>query len=81
MGIESAGIDRQTQTQESVLDLNVMSKQTPDFFIQKKNKKPGEHIRQVTVTQNKRNTFIKRWWEPGPLYHLKWSQVNALMQC
>jgi hypothetical protein len=27
--------------------------------------KPGEHIHQVTVTQNKKNAYIKRLWEPG----------------
>jgi hypothetical protein len=59
MGIELGRIDRQMQTRESVLDLNAMSKGTPDFFIQKKTKTPGEHILQVTVTQNKRNAYAK----------------------
>jgi hypothetical protein len=31
---------------------------------QKKNKKTGEHILQVIVTQNKRNAYIKRWQGP-----------------
>ena len=40
MDIESAEMgDKQMQTQESVLNLNVMSKWKPDFFIQKKKKK------------------------------------------
>ena len=44
MGKELARIDRQTQIRESMLDLNVLSKRTPDFFIQKKNKKSQANI-------------------------------------
>jgi hypothetical protein len=51
------------------------------FYTEEKQEKPGGHIRQVTVTQNKRNVYIKRWQGPDLVYHLKWSQVNALMQC
>jgi hypothetical protein len=77
MDIESAEMgDKQMQTQESVLNLNVMSKWKPDFFIQKKKEeKPGGYICQVTVTQNKRNAYIKRWQGSGHVYHLEWSQV------
>jgi hypothetical protein len=30
------------------------------FYREEKEEKPGEHICQVTVTQNKRNEYIKR---------------------
>jgi hypothetical protein len=38
-GIELAKMGATDMTQESVLDLNVLSKQTPNIFIQKKNMK------------------------------------------
>jgi hypothetical protein len=45
------------------------------FYTEEKQEKPGEHILQVTVTQNKKDAYIKRWRGPGHVYHLKWSQV------
>jgi hypothetical protein len=42
---ELARIDRKTQTRESVLDLNVMSKRTPEvFYTEEKQEKPGKYI-------------------------------------
>jgi hypothetical protein len=68
--MESARIDRQTQTRERVVDINVFVQMNTRLLIQKKKQeKPGEHICQVTLTQNKKNVYIKRWWGPGLLYH------------
>jgi hypothetical protein len=83
MGIESARNDRQTQARESVLDQNVQ-KNTRLFYTEEKQEKPDEHINQVTVTQNKKEMHTSKdggcvWGGPGPVYLLKWSQVNALM--
>jgi hypothetical protein len=78
MGKELARIDRQTQIRESMLDLNVLSKRTPDFFIQKKNKKTRRtHL--PSYSDTKRKECIHQKIE-GTRPHLKWSQVNALMQ-
>jgi hypothetical protein len=50
------------------------------FYTEEKQEKPGEHNRQVTVTQNKRNVYIKRW-RARPSLSLKMEPGNALIQC
>ena len=57
VGKESARIDRQTQ--DSVLDLNIMSKRTPDFFIQKKNEARQKHLPNYSDTKLKECIYQK----------------------
>ena len=63
MGIESAGIDRQMQTLESVLDLNVISLKVSISFIIQKTKEPDITAGKVHLTQN-RGMPTKDWQEP-----------------
>jgi hypothetical protein len=59
------------ESRESVLDLTVFCpNEHQTFNTEEKQEKPGKHICQVTVTQNKKNAYIKRWREPGRVYHL-----------
>ena len=65
MGIELAGmgVTNRSNKRECV-ECNFQTKHGL-FYTEEKNKKSqGEYIPQVTVTQNKRNAYIKRWWRP-----------------
>jgi hypothetical protein len=60
-GVGKNGVTNRHDT--GSLDLNVLSKRTPDFFIQKKNKKNqvnGEHICQITLIQNRKECIHKK---------------------
>ena len=59
--MESAKIDKQTQTRESVLDMNVFCpKEHQTFNTEEKQEKLGEHICQLTLTQNKKECIHKK---------------------
>jgi hypothetical protein len=59
--MESARIDRQTQTRESVLDLNAFCpNEHQTFNTEEKQEKPSKHICQVTLTQNKKECIHKK---------------------
>jgi hypothetical protein len=60
----SKGVHYRHNTRECVgYECNVQTK-TRLFYTEEKQEKPGGHICQVTVIQNKRNAYIKRWWRP-----------------
>lgn len=48
------------QTQESAEYECILSKQAPDFYYRRKTRKSGEHIRQVRLTQNKKECIHKK---------------------
>ena len=56
---------------ESVLNLSVLSKRTPDFFIQKKKTRKARQdtFTPVTVTQNKRSVYKKDSGDQAAVYH------------
>ena len=50
---------------ECVVSECIVQMNTRLFYIEEKQEEPGKHILHVTVTQNKRNVYIKRRWGTG----------------
>jgi hypothetical protein len=57
--VDENGMTNRCRTRECGSECIVQTN-TRFFYTEEKQEKPGKHIHQVTVTQNKRNAYIKR---------------------
>jgi hypothetical protein len=81
MGIESVRTDRQTQARESAESECTVQTDTRLFYTEEKQKTRRTHPPNYSDTKQKECIHQKKKGGPGHICHLKWSQVNALMQC